>query len=94
MVLTATILLAAYTVAIVVVLLKPARQPDPQRGQAVGCLMIVVVGLLALGGALALAAAYDVRWLVGTIFFVTVYPAVMIAASLIVRYRKTGKWTK
>ncbi|HEX8913772.1 MAG TPA: hypothetical protein VF796_15535 [Humisphaera sp.] len=94
MVLTAAILLAAYTVSIVVVLLKPSRQHDPQRGQAVGCLMIVVIGLVALGGVLALAAVYDVRWLVTTIFSITVYPAVMIAASLIVRRRKTGKWTK
>jgi hypothetical protein len=94
MVFTAAILLAAYAISIVVVLLKPAMRPDPQRGQAIGCLWIAVVGLVALGGVLALAAVFEVRWLITAIFSMTVYPTALVLISLVLQRRKTGKWFK
>ena len=77
----AGILLGVYVCGIVYALALPAKQHDPQRGQAIGCLMIVVLSLLGVGGLLAVGVAFNVRWLVVAIFWLTVYPAVMLAAQ-------------
>ena len=78
---TAGVLLAAYAVGIVYAMTAPVKQHDPQRGQAVGCLMIVLAGLLALGATLAAGVCWDVATLVWVPFVTTVFPAVSLVGS-------------
>ena len=88
------ILLGLYLAGIVYALLAPVRQHDPQRGQAVGCLMIVAGGIALLGALLAVGAIFDVAWLVRAIFYVAVFPAVLLTVHA-VRYlwlRAAGAW--
>ena len=88
------ILLGLYLAGIVYALLAPVRQPDPQRGQAVGCLMIVAAGIALLGALLAVGSIFDVAWLVRGIFYVAVFPAVLLAVHAL-RYlwlRAAGAW--
>lgn len=70
------VLLAAYLVGVVYALMAPARQPDPQRGVAQGCLGMVVLALIAMTGLLAAAVYFDIRWLAKALFFVAVFPAI------------------
>ena len=83
---TAGILLAVYALGILAALRAPVKQHDPQRGQAVGCLMIVLVGLLGLGALLAVGVYWDVGWLVGTVFSVTAYPAVALVGGAVYHF--------
>jgi hypothetical protein len=80
---TAGILLAAYAVGILCALTAPVKQHDPQRGQAVGCLMIVLAGLLVLGASLAAGVYWGVAVLVWVPFAVTVFPAVCLVGSAV-----------
>ncbi|MBL8692652.1 MAG: hypothetical protein JNJ88_00990 [Planctomycetes bacterium] len=77
----AGLLLAAYSTTLVVVLVMPTKQRDPQIGQAIGCLMIVLLGLLGLGGALAVGIAWELGAVVHTIFLITVFPGVILLAN-------------
>lgn len=85
MAIAAGVLLAAYFALLVYALLVPSRGHDPQRGQAVGCLMIVAGAIALLGGVLGLAVALDWNWLVDAIFWAAVFP-VALAAVNAVRY--------
>jgi hypothetical protein len=78
---TAGVLLAAYALGVLYALNAPARQPDPQRGQAVGCLTIVLLGLLGLGAMLAAGLYWDVGLLVRVPFWVAVFPALSLVGS-------------
>jgi hypothetical protein len=53
--LLAAVVLGAYALIIIYALIAPRRGPDPQRGVAVGCLLIVLAALLAVGALLAVA---------------------------------------
>jgi len=77
----AGVLLTLYFLGIVYALLAPTRGPDPQRGQAVGCLVIVAGGLLLLGVLLGLGVAFDLTWLVDAIVAVVVYPSLLLLAN-------------
>jgi hypothetical protein len=78
---TAGVLLVAYAVGILYALTAPVKQHDPQRGQAVGCLMIVLAGLLTLGVILAAGVYWDVAVMVWVPFVTTVFPAVSLVGS-------------
>jgi hypothetical protein len=77
MAIAAAILLAVYFFALLIVLLKPPKQRDPQYGMAVGCCIMVELGIAAVGGVLALAVAFQIHWLVKGIFYATAFPAVI-----------------
>ncbi|MBA4187999.1 MAG: hypothetical protein C0467_08265 [Planctomycetaceae bacterium] len=81
MAILAGVLLALYLMGIVYALLAPSRGHDPQRGQAVGCLMIVAAGVTLLGAALGIGVAFDLEWLVSVIIAVTVYPSLLLVAN-------------
>lgn len=81
MAIAAGVLLALYFLVIVGVLLMPSRSHDPQRGQAVGCLMIVAIGL----GVLGIFVWPDQNWLVEAIFRVAAFPVIITAINA-VRY--------
>lgn len=74
-------LLAVYIVGIVGALLKPPRQPDPQRGVAVGCLMMAAAAIGVLLVVTVIADLYQVRWLVWTGFIGAIFPAISLAGA-------------
>ena len=84
MALIAAILLVIYITSIIIVILKPSKRPDPHDGMARGCLMIVVIALLLLGGALAIGHFADVPLLIHVPFDITVYPTIMLIVSVFV----------
>jgi hypothetical protein len=81
MAIAAGVLLTLYLLAIVGVLLMPSRSHDPQRGQAIGCLMIVAIGIALLGGVLGLAVWLDQNWLVEAIFWMGAFPMIILAVN-------------
>lgn len=83
MAVVAGVLLTLYFLGIVYALLAPRRGPDPQRGQAIGCLMIVAGGLVLVGVALGVGVAFDLTWLVDTIVAFTVYPSLLLVANVV-----------
>lgn len=80
---TAGVILTLATCALGIVLLRTPRQYDPQRGQAIGCLLIVLAGLLMLAGLLAVAVLADIRWLLVVVFDVTAFPLVWVLLGLV-----------
>lgn len=92
----AGVCIAVYLGCIVYAITAPRKQPDPQRGMAVGCLMIAAIpGVVA---ALLLAAGvvggYDT--LVRILFFLTAVPAPYVAVLLIAQpiiMRRRGRIT-
>jgi hypothetical protein len=83
MVIVAAVLLCLYFTVIVGVLLSPPRQHDPQRGQAVGCLMILAAGVAVLGVMLGIGAFLDLGLLVGFVVWTTCLPAILIGIHLV-----------
>lgn len=81
MAIAAGVLLTLYFLVIVGVLLLPPRSHDPQRGQAVGCLMIVAIGIALLGGVLGIAVWLDFHWLIEVIFWVAALPMILLAIN-------------
>ena len=78
---TAGVLLGAYVLFILGVLITPQRQHDPQRGQAIGCLMIVLACLVTLGLVLAAGVHWDIRLLVYGPFCVAVFPVATVVVG-------------
>ena len=82
MALTAAILIVAALATLGGVLLWPQRTHDPQRGMAVGLLMIVMLALCGLLVVLAVGYFFDVRFLVVGVFWIVMFPAILLAANL------------
>ncbi len=78
MAIVAGALLVLYLGGIVFALLAPAKGHDPQRGQAVGCLMIVALGLVGLGVLLGVAVAFEIGWLERAVSYMVIFPAVLL----------------
>lgn len=81
MAIVAGVLLGAYLLVIVYVILAPPKGPDPQRGQAVGCLMIVALGLVGLGALLGAGVWFEIEWLKDTVTWVVLVPSALILAN-------------
>lgn len=81
MAIAAGVLLVLYLLGIVYALLAPAKGPDPQRGQAVGCLMIVAIGLVLIGALLGVAVAFEIEWMASAISSVVIFPALVALAQ-------------
>lgn len=81
MAIVAGVLLGVYLLGIVYALLAPTKGPDPQRGQAVGCLMIVAMGLVGIGALLGAAVAFDIGWLATAISWVVIFPTALMLAN-------------
>jgi hypothetical protein len=81
--------IAIAIVTLLVVLPMPRRRRNPEDGMAVGCLGIVIIGLLLLGGLLALAVHLQIRWLIRAIFWGTAFPTALLIPQLI--YAKLKK---
>ncbi|QOI99401.1 MAG: hypothetical protein HRU70_02415 [Phycisphaeraceae bacterium] len=83
---------AAFLGVILYAIAAPSRGPDPQRGVAVGCLMMAAIPAAVLGVVLGVAVAGGHERLVRVLFYVTVIPAayllVMLTAIPIVKWRK------
>ena len=96
MAIIAGVILAVLVVVPFVVAIMPSRQPDPQRGMAVGCLMMFSFATLIPGGLLAWGHFGGHPGIVKTIFWILAvvvgYVAVMGTAMTIVRYRKKRRW--
>jgi peptidoglycan biosynthesis protein MviN/MurJ (putative lipid II flippase) len=81
--LPAAVVLGVYAVIIVYALIAPSRGPDPQRGVAVGCLLIVLAALLAAGALLATAVRMKWDWLVTAISGACLYSIIIVIPGLI-----------
>jgi hypothetical protein len=81
--LLAAVVLGAYALLIIYALIAPSRGPDPQRGVAAGCLVIVLVVLLATGALLAVAVRLKWGWLVNVISGACLYSIVIVIVGLI-----------
>ena len=95
MAIVAGVILAVLAVVPFVVAILPARQPDPQRGMAVGCLLMFSLATLVPAGLLAWGHFGGHPTLVRTIFWIlavaVAYGAVMGVVT-IVQYRKQRRW--
>jgi MFS family permease len=76
-------LIAIAIVTLLVVLARPRRRRNPEDGMAVGCLGIVIVGLVLLGGLLALAVHFQIHWLIRAIFWATALPTALLIPQLL-----------
>src|SRR5688500_11860031 len=96
MAIIAGVVLAVLAVVPFVVAMMPARQHDPQRGMAVGCLMMFSVAMLIPGALLAWGYYRGHAGIVRTIFWilaaVVAYATVMGTAMTIVKSRKERRW--
>jgi hypothetical protein len=79
-------------VTIAGVLIMPQRQHDPQRGQAVGCLMIVIIFLLIPAGLLLIGVMGPYPGLVKAIFWPTVIITAWAIFSIVMN--KYLKWSR
>lgn len=82
MAIAAGVLLALYFCGIVFAICVPPRQPDPQRGIALGCLSLVAGGIAGLGAVLAAGVYFDLTWCVHIAFDVAIFPAVLLLIAL------------
>lgn len=57
-------ILAVYLLGIAYAILAPSKQPDPQRGQAVGCLMFAAIPAVVVAVLVVIGVAFDVPFLV------------------------------
>jgi hypothetical protein len=71
------------TLGTLVVLLSKPKQYDPQMGQAQGCLMIMLMGLLLMDGALAVGVGLDSRAVISIVFGAAVLPIAWVALGLV-----------
>ena len=78
----AGVVLGVYALLILYALIAPARQPDPQRGVAIGCLSLVLVGLIGVGALLAAGVLLNKPWLVHAIASVCLYSLVLVGIGL------------
>ena len=82
-------ILAVYLGGIAYAILAPARQPDPQRGQAVGCLVLATIPAIVVGILVILGVAFDVpvlvRWPFRVCVVIAGYVLVLLVAQPIVR---------
>jgi len=81
MAITAGVLLVVYFLFLVHAITAPVKQYDPQRGQAVGCLMIIMIGLALLGVMLAIGVFFDMPFCVRLPFYITVFPLVLLVVN-------------
>ena len=92
MALLASVMLAIYTLGTLYALIIPAKHRDPHDGMARGCLMFVILGLVGIGGMLAIGVASEIAWMVRIPFYITIYPAFAILGGgvvhLIQRYKQ------
>jgi len=87
----AGILLGVYIAIMLYGLASPRTQADPQRGQAVGCIMIVVGALLLLGVLLLVGWHLRNRLLVRIVSSICIFPAIHSVLSIgQTIYRKTS----
>lgn len=85
----AGVIIAAYLGGITYALLAPTRQPDPQRGMAVGCLVICLVPGALLMIALLVGYFAEMPRLVSALFYLCVVPAAWLLINLAaLPYRK------
>ena len=77
----AAILLACYLGFAIWALFSPSD--DPQRGMAIGFIILVVLILITLGLLLWRAILRGRRWLVWTVFVIAVVPALLQTAEMI-----------
>lgn len=78
-------LLALYMLILLYGMFGPKKEPDPQRGAAVGCLGISVLFLAALTGIYSIAVIYKISWLASGISGFCLF---FVALSLI----NFGEW--
>jgi len=83
MALVAAVLFGCYLLGILYALKAPAKQPDPQRGQAIGCLMIVAAGIGLLLLIVGVGWWFQLNWLVTGLFWIAVFPAISLVGSLL-----------
>jgi hypothetical protein len=72
-------LLAVYFLLALNALFSPSD--DPQRGMAVGFIILVALVLLSIGGVLWLGVARKRPWIVRTVFAITIFPALSQTAQ-------------
>jgi small-conductance mechanosensitive channel len=83
MAITALALLSLYALIALAVLLAPVKNRDPQMGVAVGCLLVILIGLAGVGGLLALGYFFEQRWLVRGVFWATLSPIIILAGNAV-----------
>jgi hypothetical protein len=82
MAIASSILIGAYLLWILLVIKWPTRQHNPEDGMAVGCLMLVAMGLLAIGLMLAVGVVFHLRPIVYGVFVITAFPAALALPQL------------
>lgn len=82
-------ILAIYLGGIAYAILSPAKQPDPQRGQAVGCLMFAAIPGVVVALLVAIGLIWNiptlVRWPFAICVTIFLYVLVVLIAQPIMR---------
>jgi len=82
-------ILALYLGCLVYAILAPQKQHDPQRGQAVGCLMLAAIPAVVVGILVVIGVACDipklVRWPFTACTIIFAYVMLMLIAQPILR---------
>ena len=89
-------ILALYLGCIGYALLAPAKQHDPQRGMAIGCLMLAMIPAVVVAIVVIAGVVWDVPRLIRWPFSVTItifaYVMVMLIAQPVIRAYKSWKY--
>jgi hypothetical protein len=82
-------ILAVYLGGIAYAIFSPAKQPDPQRGMAVGCLSLATIPAFVVGIVVVIGVVWDiprlVRWPFNVCAIVFGYVVILLLAQAIVR---------
>jgi hypothetical protein len=88
-------ILALYLGVIAYALLAPSKQHDPQRGQAVGCLMLAAIPALVIGILVIVGVVWDIpkliRWPFALCVTVFGYVMLVLIAQPVVRAWKSRR---
>jgi hypothetical protein len=80
--------LALWTLVPLVAIAWPQRQPDPQRGMAVGLLLFVALTGLAAAALHGIGVRFQIRWLEEMPFRVTSFVAMLMLAGGLLSLKK------
>jgi hypothetical protein len=85
-------------VTLAIVLIMPAKQHDPQRGMAVGCLMIVIIFLLIPGGLLLIGVMGPypqlVRWIFWPTVIITGWALFSVVMNKYLKWSRERRWAR
>lgn len=76
-------ILGTFALVAVYAINAPPRQPDPQRGMAVGCLLFLLLVDILVAIAFTIGILVRVRWLTNAITWLCLFAVLFVAIGLV-----------